>query len=415
MPALPGRAEVPDAGMPLPPTARPWQVAAVPPTGDRKLWLDWQRGLAVVYMVIWHTWDSWRADAGVPTLLHDWVNLIGGMAAPSFLYMAGLSQVLADGALARKGVPADVRRARTLRRGAWLLAVAYLFRVAEYVLGGAYRVPGAWQHILRVDVLNVIAVSFLLSALFTVGVDRRIQVVAAVGSTALVVFLAPVVAAWKHDPSHFLDYLYSEWPRGIFHLFPWAGFLFAGSVAGALAASRWRFDYGPAALRSARTEAASRWRFDDAGRAPGPIVWLALGVLLVVGGWAADKLPPFYAHQDFWKTSPSWFAMRLGFAVATSGALQLVPAFGDRWLAWLRLIGRHSLLGYFVSVEIPYGRLSDPLHRRLGPQSLLLGVGAMLLLTFEIARVADRYDDWRAGRGREGATARRTGGAVPSA
>ena len=27
----------------------------------RKMWLDWQRGLAVLYMLEWHTWDSWRA------------------------------------------------------------------------------------------------------------------------------------------------------------------------------------------------------------------------------------------------------------------------------------------------------------------------------------------------------------------
>ena len=389
----------------MPPALQAWHVSPVNPAADRKLWLDWQRGLAVVYMVIWHTWDSWRADGVVPTSLHDWVNLIGGVAAPSFLYMAGLSQVLADGALARKGVPAHVRRSRTLRRGAWLLAVAYGFRIVEYLLGGAYRVPGGWHHILRVDVLNVIAVSFLLGALFTVGVERRLHVIAAVGATALVVFLAPVIAAWKHDPSHFLDYLYSEWPRGIFHLFPWSGFLFAGSAAGVLVVARWRVGFGPATRRPART--------DPEGVTAGPAVWLALGILLVVAGWATDKLPPFYAHQDFWKTSPSWFAMRLGFVVATSGALQLVPALGDRRLAWLRLIGRHSLLGYFVSVEIPYGHLSRPFHRSLGPESLVLGIIAMLLVTWAIAGVADRYDAWKAERVRAAAT-RRTGGPMPA-
>jgi uncharacterized membrane protein len=371
---------------------------------DRKLWLDWQRGLAVVYMVVWHTWDSWRADAVVPTQLHDVVNLIGGMAAPSFLYMAGLSQVLADGALARKGVPREVRRTKALRRGLWLLAVAYLFRVAEYLLGGAYRVPGGWQHILRVDVLNVIAVSFLLTALFTVGVDRRLHVIAAVSATALVAFLAPVAAAWKHAPSHLLDYLYSEWPRGIFHLLPWAGFCFAGSVAGALASASWRRD--PVAPRSDPASVA--------GRGPGPRAWLALGALLVLVGWATDRLPPFYAHQDFWRTSPSWFAMRLGFVVATSGALQLVPAFGDRWLAWLRLIGRHSLLGYFVSVEIPYGHLSHQLHRRLGPESLLLGVLAMLLVTWATAGLADRFDEWKAQRARVSSSASRADRSAPA-
>jgi uncharacterized membrane protein len=375
----------------------------VPPT-DRKLWLDWQRGLAVVYMVVWHTWDSWRADDVVPTRLHDVVNLIGGMAAPSFLYMAGLSQVLADRALARRGVPASVRRAKALWRGVWLLSVAYLFRVAEYLLGGAYRVPGGWQHILRVDVLNVIAVSFLLAALFTVGVERRLHAAAAVSVTALVAFLTPLVAAWKHAPSHLLDYLYSEWPRGIFHLFPWAAFCFAGSVAGALASARWRRDPD-----TARSEPAAD------GGGPGPGTWLALGALLVLVGWATDRLPPFYAHQDFWRTSPSWLAMRFGFVVATSGALQLVPAFGDRWLAWLRLIGRHSLLGYFVSVEIPYGYVSRLLHRRLGPESLLLGVGAMLLVTWGMAGLADRYDGWKAERARVGAATSRRSQPSPAA
>jgi hypothetical protein len=292
--------------------------------------------------------------------------------------MAGLSLVLADGALAKKGVPGPARRARTLRRGAWLLCVAYLFRIAEYLLGAAYRVPGGWHHIHRVDVLNVIAVSFLIAALFTVGVPRRPRFVAAVAATALMVFLAPPVAAWKHAPSHLLDYLYSEWPRGIFYLFPWAGFCFAGSALGVLTSRR-------------------------------ADTWLGLGVALALAGWATDRLPPFYAHQDFWRTSPSWFAMRLGFVVASSGALQLVPAWGDRWLAWLRLIGRHSLLGYFVSVEIPYGFLSRPFHRRLGPESLLLGVGAMLLLTWVIAGAADRYDAWKHGRTRS------TAGPVPAA
>ena len=50
--------------------------------------------------------------------------------------------------------------------------------------------------------------------------------------------------------------------------------------------------------------------------------------------------------------------MRLGGVVAASGALQLLPASADRWLSFLRTMGRHSLLGYFVSVELPYGVLS---------------------------------------------------------
>ena len=92
---------------------------------NRKLWLDWQRGLAVLYMVEWHTWDSWRADAAAQGRIHDTLVTFGGLAAPSFLFMAGLSQLLADAAGERKGIPAGERRRTAVRRARWLLGVGH--------------------------------------------------------------------------------------------------------------------------------------------------------------------------------------------------------------------------------------------------------------------------------------------------
>jgi len=342
----------------------------------RKLWLDWQRGLAVLYMVEWHTWDSWRSDAVASGAIHDLMGAIGGFAAPSFLYMAGMSQFLGDAAQERKGVPVPARRQATVRRALWLLGVAYLFRVFEYLAGGAFRVPGGWEGILKVDVLNVIAISLLASSFLTVGIRPGRHVALASAAAAAVALLAPVVAGWQHPPSRVLDYLYSEWPRGIFYLFPWAAFCFAGSAL------------GPLALRENR-----------------PATWIGIGVALFAAGWAGDRLPPVYAHQDFWRTSPSWVAMRLGGVVATSGLLQLVPAGADRWLAWLRTMGRHSLLGYFVSIELPYGVLSARLHKRLGTGSALAGVVAMIFLTWLASEMAERYDAWKARRARAPAAA----------
>jgi uncharacterized membrane protein len=343
----------------------------------RKLWLDWQRGLAVLYMVEWHTYDAWRADAVVHGKGHALVCTIGGFAAPSFLYMAGMSQLLADAAQERKGVPAGERRARAVRRALWLLGVAYLFRLVEFVLGGAYRVPGGWEGILKVDVLNVIAASLLATALL-VGLRPRTQALLAAGGAAAIALVAPVYAGLARPESRVLDYLYSEWPRGIFHLLPWAAFCFAGSALGRLALR----DQAP-------------WR------------WMAIGFALFAGGWAADRfLPAFYAHQDFWHTSPCWVAMRVGMVVVTSGLLQLLPPSADRWLTWLRTMGRHSLLGYFVSIEIPYGVLSDPLHRRLGMGAAVLGILAMIAVTWAASAAADRYDAWKAARARPAAPTR---------
>jgi len=84
--------------------------------------------------------------------------------------------------------------------------------------------------------------------------------------------------------------------------------------------------------------------------------------------------------------------------VATSGLLQLLPASADRWLSWLRTMGRHSLLGYFLSIELPYGAFSSSLHRRLGMGTVLLGVVLMIFATWAASVAADRYDAWKLGR-----------------
>ncbi|HET8539010.1 MAG TPA: heparan-alpha-glucosaminide N-acetyltransferase domain-containing protein [Anaeromyxobacter sp.] len=349
----------------------------------RKLWLDWQRGLAVLYMVQWHTYDSWRADAVAAGPVHAFLGHVGGFAAPSFLYMAGMSQLLGDGALERKGVPAGERRARAVRRALWLLAVAYAFRAFEFVAGGAFLAPGGWRTIFRVDVLNVIAVSLLAAAVLTVGWRPRVHVLLAGGAALAVALLTPVVAGWITGGSgvtgiatRLLDYLYTpDASRGIFWLFPWAAFALAGSAFGRLAQ-----------------------------REQQPFVWIGLGAALFAGGWAAEAWgPTLYAHRDFWVTSPQWLAMRLGGVVATSGALQLLPQSADRWLAWLRTMGRHSMLGYFVSIELPYGVLSRVFHKRLSTTGAVLGVLAMIAVTWALSAGADRYDAWKAERARRAA------------
>ena len=72
----------------------------------RKLWLDWQRGLAVLFMVEVHVLDAWLAPDARGGAAYHALRMLGGFAAPGFLFMAGLSQALADGAAERKGVPA---------------------------------------------------------------------------------------------------------------------------------------------------------------------------------------------------------------------------------------------------------------------------------------------------------------------
>ena len=110
-----------------------------------KLWLDWQRGLAVLFMVEVHVARRLaRARRAATAPLYHALRMLGGFAAPGFLFMAGLSQALADAAPRSEGRRAGARAARrALRRALWLLGVAYGFRAVEYrrsaAPGGAAR------------------------------------------------------------------------------------------------------------------------------------------------------------------------------------------------------------------------------------------------------------------------------------
>lgn len=368
----------------------------------RKLWLDWQRGLAVLFMIEVHVLDAWLAPAarstpwpaGLSSLLHvsphGVLLMLGGFAAPGFLFMAGLSQALAGAAQERRGVPAEARRRHALGRALWLLGVAYGFRVAEFLLGGAWRRPGGWQDLLKVDVLNVIAVGLAITAVLSIGRARRAGALLA-GLAALAVVLAtpPVAEALRHydlpaagqaadaaraAPNRLVDvlaaYLYASWPRANFHLFNWVAFLLAGAAV------------APLALRESR-----------------PATWLGLAAALLAVGWLADHGPDVYAFQSYWRTSPAWFAMRLGVCLGFTGLLQLVPDAAERRLRWLSTLGRQSLVGYIASVELTYGALAAPLRRSLSFTGTILGMLGMVGVTWAIAVGWERLQRRRRARG----------------
>lgn len=359
-------------------------------------------------MVEVHVLDAWLAPeargaawplglfAGSWVTPHVVLNMIGGFAAPGFLYMAGLSQALADAAQERKGIASHDRRVQALRRALWLLGVAYGFRLAEVLLGGAWSRPGGWADLLKVDVLNVIAVGLLATALLSVGRPRAAGAAAAALAAVAVVLATPIVAdvlrhydlpqagaaadaAARTAPNRLVDvlfaYLYASWPRANFHLFNWVGFLLAGSALAPLALGRNR-----------------------------PLVWLSLAAALFGLALWADGWAPVYRYQSFWRTSPSWFAMRLAICLAFSGLLQLVPDAAERPLAWLTRMGRQSLVGYIASVELTYGATLEwlswktagaPLRKSLSFGATVAGIVAMVAVTWAISVGWERLQAFR--------------------
>src|ERR1019366_7889729 len=113
--------------------------------------LDWMRGLAVVIMIQCHTFNSFtRVDLhdGGPYVL---TRFVGGMAAPLFLLMAGMTTAFPMESLERRE-PKPLRRwLISLKRAAYILAIAFTFRFTNWL----FSVPHAnLSELTKVDILN---------------------------------------------------------------------------------------------------------------------------------------------------------------------------------------------------------------------------------------------------------------------
>ena len=417
---------------------------------SRKHWLDWQRGLAVLFMIEVHILDAWIVPGGRAG--HEWwydqLMFLGGLAAPGFLYMAGLSQALADEAHARKGLDPVARRRAAISRGLWLLGVSYLFRIFSYATGntvgspswglpfvlgvdllmaagfgmtmavklGAWhpRRPGlvvwgglglvllsmvwrgvfttaAWHDVVKVDVLNILALGMMLSAFLSVGRPRGLGVALTLGVALLVVFSAPWITdalRWRDeagflatlatDPvAKLLDvpfaYVSGVPPRAQFMLFNWVAFLLAGAAVAPLATGESR---------------------------PFTFLALALGVYLF-GRYAAPWVFQPVPGSTAWRAdAPAWFMTRLAIHLALTGALQLLPDLVEPGLRWLTLLGRQSLTGYIFSVLLTYGgpALSLGLMKSLAFPALGWSMVAMIAITWAACRAWEAWLAWEKAR-----------------
>ena len=157
--------------------------------------------------------------------------------------------------------------------------------------------------------------------------------------------------------------------------FPWAGFVFAGAVAGLLLDG----------ARSPRQERAAHLGF------------ALIGTGIAAAAYALSFRPTWYPQSHFWTTSPAFFFLRLGIMTAVLGfayASELRPGGAQSWSP-LRQLGRTSLFIYWIHVEMVYGLISLPLHKRLswGQSWLALALLCLLMLLCSMAkdRVVERW------------------------
>jgi uncharacterized membrane protein len=346
----------------------------------RRRYIDWARGIAVLIMIAAHTLDAWTRAADRSSPAFGYLLLLGGFAAPLFLWLAGLGLALsADQIVSRTGRRPTATEA-IVRRGAEIFILAFLFRVQAFIVS-----PGSSPVTLfRVDILNVMGPAIAAAGLLwgLSGGPRRAALTFTVVATAIAM-ITPIVRSAESVgglPIWIQWYIRPSGDHTTFTLFPWAAFVFAGAAYGSV-------------LALARDASVER-------RATAGLALAGAGVLAV--GVYTASLPTIYQASSFWTSSPTYFAVRVG-VIMLSLAVLFLASPAASWLprpfALLEMFGRNSLFIYWIHVELAYGYATWIIHHRL---PLAGTVGAYVLFCAAMLGAILLRDRamawWRAGR-----------------
>lgn len=303
-------------------------TAAAAPS-RRRPYLDWLRGVAVLCMIEWHSIDAWtRADVRDTTVFYG-LMIIGGWAAPLFLFLAGVSVPLAGHARERRGATRAAASLGLHWRGWQIFGLAHLFRLQSFVLSRLGNAGALWSSILKPDILNILGLGLAGTALAWRRATTPVRAAVWLGVPAIAcVAVTPFAPGWDWPTAlypRFEAYIRPVSNLGVFQLFPWAGYVFAGAWLGTV-------------LAATRDEASDR-AFH--------IRLAAAGGLMTATAWLAPPVPAL-----------STFASNVG---------QMCVMLGLAWW-WMRgrkgassplvLFGRTSLFVYWVHVELAYGGFS---------------------------------------------------------
>jgi uncharacterized membrane protein len=299
-------------------------------------------------------------------------QFIGGMAAPLFLFMAGMTTAFQMESLARREASPWRRWAVALRRAGYIMGIALLFRFTNWL--GGYRGGGLHAsnlaELTKVDILNCMAVGLaVFAAAAAFGAEGRLRF--AVLGAAAIAMLSPVMAnlPWDGAPALLREYLVPGAGRGRFPFFPCASYVGFGIAAG-LAVKR---------TAEARLDRLMQWL-------------VLIGFALIFTNQYFSNLPySIYADSSFWTNSPTLIFIRTGTILAFLGGSYLWTEYGarPRW-SWMQTMGKTSLMVYWVHVMIVYGGWTQYLRRSLTiPQTVFATVVlTALMLGLSVAKLS---------------------------
>ena len=328
-------------------------LAATPAKPSRLAYIDWLRGLACVGMFQAHCYNSWLNADARHTEFYRYSQAIATLPAPLFIFLAGVSSAMVTQRLREKGITRSAVARTTILRGAEIFGLGLLFRVQELVLG----YPNSpWTDLLRVDVLNILGLSMMLTAVLcwltassTLEQSRNRAIVWGLLAASVITIVTPWL--WTTHRPRWLPWPLESYVNGVhiyaqpqpwlFPVFPWVAFAFVGLALGFL-------------LFSGFAKKKESWFFAAVGGVG------VIACLLSMQFDAASVRLYSTAIYDYWHTSPNFFLIRCG-------VLLVLVFLAFAWCRWgwaqrgfspIIQLGNTSLLVYWVHIEFVYGRFS---------------------------------------------------------
>jgi uncharacterized membrane protein len=333
------------------------------------------RGLGVLIMLQGHVLDAWVRPQDRAGEWFWFSQFLGGLPAPIFLFLVGVSLALVLDRLRQKGASSRDLVMKVLGRSGWILLLAYAFRLEQFLV---WYPASRWTDLLKVDTLNCIAICTLVVGLLSVTLkSRRSNIAGMAVTTGAFVFLIPWIYLFKGLPGFLLSYVNGGGHPSYFSVAPWAAFSLAGIT----------FGYLLLEMKERIGESEFFKRVAVAG------VWI-----YAVGAAMSLTTVFEYGFFDYSLTSPHFFFIRLGWIL-----LILYGAYrwsnresAGRWSPLIAL-GQASLIVYWLHIEIVYGRFFHAYGQSLEISTAamqVLWVVPLMLLVASRKSVIEHFGAW---------------------
>lgn len=341
-------------------------TAAPRASKPRLVYLDLFRGLAVFFMFDAHITDAVFPLAANASAFHRWHFLSFGLPAPGFLFAAGIAFGMTVYARWENFRPASPAVRSRLARLSEVLLVAYLLHLPAASLSATLHASvGDLRRLIGWDILQCIGYMSVLLLAVAVAAPRREWFRRATWALLLLVAFS---SAWLWDVPlvdaagaplpvaglpWWITTTFSKQLGSNFPIFPYAAFLFAGTL--------WGCGYVAAGERGGESMYLRR-----------TLLW---GALAMVASLMMTKLPIPPPYDDFWGGSPIYLLLRIGLLCAILGTLYYLESALAPRLRFLVLFSRESLVIYFTHLIIVYG---SPLNMNWSFRALFRGHSGFL-------------------------------------